>query len=151
MVESIPVENNQKGKKSTKIRFLKMKLIHRQDTKTIIPVLEDCINLNSDLYTDGYTAYNDVCNRFDNHHVTITKDKKIIEEYFPWVHTMISNAKRLFLGIHHKIGKGYMQLYLNEFCYKFNRRYMREKLVYSILKACINCPQKPVYTLRSCG
>ena len=36
---------------------------------------------------------------------------------------MISNAKRNFLGIHHSMKKEYLQNYLNEFCYKTNRRY----------------------------
>ena len=41
----------------------------------------------------------------------------------PWVHTMISNAKRNLPGIHHSMTKYYLQNYLNEFCYKTNRRY----------------------------
>lgn len=28
----------------------------------------------------------------------------------------------LFLGVHHSIGKDYLQNYLNEYCYKLNRR-----------------------------
>jgi transposase-like protein len=151
MIESVPAEKKKKNKKANKIGYLKMKLIQRQNAQTIVPVLKNSINFDSAVQTDGFRAYNDLCNHFEKHQVTITKDKTLTEEYFPWVHTMISNAKRLFLGIHHKIGKGYMQLYLNEVCYKFNRRYMRENLVYSIINACINCPAKPVYTMRSCG
>lgn len=36
---------------------------------------------------------------------------------------MISNAKRNFLGTHHSMNKVYLQNYLNEFCYKTNRRH----------------------------
>jgi len=36
---------------------------------------------------------------------------------------MISNAKRNLLGINHQIKDDYLQNYLNEFCYKTNRRY----------------------------
>ncbi|HIP36061.1 MAG TPA: IS1595 family transposase, partial [Crocinitomix sp.] len=42
-----------------------------------------------------------------------------------WVHIAISNAKRTLLGIYHKIKGKYLQLYLDEFCYKLNRRYFR--------------------------
>ncbi len=52
------------------------------------------------------------------------------------VHTVISNAKRNLLGIHHMIGEDYLQNYLNEFCYKFNRKYFGEQLFYRLLIAC---------------
>ena len=35
----------------------------------------------------------------------------------------ISNAKRSILDTYHDIKAEFLQLYLNEFCYKFNRRY----------------------------
>ena len=38
------------------------------------------------------------------------------------------NAKRNLLGNYHKIKGKYLQLYLNEFVYKLNRRYFEEKL-----------------------
>ena len=41
---------------------------------------------------------------------------------------MISNAKRILLGVHYLIGKGYLQQYLNEFCYNVNRRYFGEEI-----------------------
>lgn len=39
-----------------------------------------------------------------------------------WVHIAISNTKRNFLGIYHKINGRYLQYYLDEFVYKLNRR-----------------------------
>ena len=55
-------------------------------------------------------------------------DKKSVEKILLWVHIAISNAKRLLLDMHHRIKNEYLQYYLNEFCYKFNRRYFGEKL-----------------------
>lgn len=45
-----------------------------------------------------------------------------------WVHIAISNVKRNLLGIYHKIKGKYLQLYLDEFCYKLNRRYFGNNL-----------------------
>lgn len=59
-----------------------------------------------------------------------------IEKVLPWVHTMISNAKRSLIGIHHMISKKYYQDYLDEFCYKVNRRYFGERLFDRLLFAC---------------
>jgi hypothetical protein len=40
----------------------------------------------------------------------------------------IRSAKRNFTGNYHKIKKKYLQLYLNEFVYKLNRRYFGERI-----------------------
>ena len=59
----------------------------------------------------------------------VHKDKKgTTKETLKWVHITISNAKRNLLGNYHKIKGKYLQLYLNEFVYKLNRRYFEEKL-----------------------
>jgi len=43
-------------------------------------------------------------------------------ENLPWVHTVISNAKKMTSGVHHSVAKDYLQNYLNEYCWKINRR-----------------------------
>ncbi len=49
----------------------------------------------------------------------------------------ITNAKRNFLGNYHKIKGKYLQLYLNEFVYKLNRRYFGEKIFDRLIIASI--------------
>ena len=61
-----------------------------------------------------------------------------MEKILPWVHIAISNTKRLFLDMHHRIKNEYLQYYLNEFCYKFNRRYFGEKLFDKVVLAAIS-------------
>ncbi|MFN3908624.1 MAG: transposase, partial [Flavobacterium sp.] len=46
-------------------------------------------------------------------------------------------AKRNLLGNYHKIKGKYLQLYLNEFVYKLNRRYFGEKLFDRVVVAAI--------------
>jgi len=45
-----------------------------------------------------------------------------------WVHIAVSNAKRTLLGIYHQVKGKYLQLYLDEFCYKLNRNYFGNHL-----------------------
>jgi len=65
-------------------------------------------------------------------HITEKSDKETTKETtketLMWVHIAISNAKRNFTGIYYKIKRKYLQLYLNEFVYKLNRRYLGEKI-----------------------
>jgi hypothetical protein len=58
-------------------------------------------------------------------HKQISKTE--VAKILPWVHIAISNAKRMLLDIFHDIKPEYQQDCLNEFCYKFNRRYFGEQ------------------------
>jgi hypothetical protein len=73
--------------------------------------------------TDGWRGYYKLP-EIIKEHKRLTVPQKQAHKLLPWVHTAISNAKRLLLGTHHSIGKSYLQNYLNEFCYKLNRRYV---------------------------
>jgi len=55
-------------------------------------------------------------------HMTEKSSEKTKKETLKWVHIAIGNAK-VDLQKFHKIKRKYLQLYLNEFIYKLNRRY----------------------------
>ncbi len=61
-------------------------------------------------------------------HLTEKSTEQTTKETLKWVHIAISNAKRNFVGNYHKIKRKYLQLYLNEFVYKLNRRYFGERI-----------------------
>ncbi|MDO4950219.1 MAG: transposase, partial [Bacteroidales bacterium] len=46
----------------------------------------------------------------------------------PWVHIAIANAKSLFQDMYHGIKDEFLQGYLDEFCYKFNRKYFGDRV-----------------------
>jgi hypothetical protein len=64
--------------------------------------------------------------------------KKEVGEILPWVHIAISNAKRQLINTYHSIKPEFLQKYLDEFCYKFNRQYAGEALFNRLLVACVN-------------
>ena len=59
-------------------------------------------------------------------------------EHLKWLHTIISNAKVNVEGTFHGLGKKYLQSYLNEFCYRFNRRFFLSELFIRIFISCIS-------------
>lgn len=86
------------------------------------------LDKNATVTTVGKTSYRalkDICIK---HIAVIIEDKKQVSKAFPWVHTAISNAKKKLLELHHHVKDNYMQNYLNEFCYKFNRRNFEDNL-----------------------
>ena len=57
-------------------------------------------------------------------------------EELPIVHRVISLLKRWLLGRLHGVSDRYLQCYLNEFCFRFNRRDTTRPIYESLLKAC---------------
>lgn len=71
-------------------------------------------------------------------HITTKSDKETTKTTLKWVHIAMSNAKRNLLGVYHMIKPKFLQAYLNEFCYKLNRRYFGFKLFNRLVIATIN-------------
>jgi len=122
--ESKPVEDSEKSKKYNKkkqVRFIKMQTIYSYKKDDMEVAVTDIIEKGSNIISDDSNSYNNLKNNYKHEGQVIPKNK--INEILPWVHTAISNAKRLFLDVHHRIDDDFLQSYLNEFCFKFNRRY----------------------------
>lgn len=127
--------SSKKQKKPTKFRYVRMAVMDNQKSETVVSIIKQNIHYDSVIKTDKYTSF---VNIKDNvwAHQAIKSDPAESEKMLPWVHTMISNAKRSLLGVHHMVSKKYIQNYLDEFCYKVNRRYYGEKLFDRLLIAC---------------
>ena len=122
--ESFTVEDSellQKYSKTKKLGFIKMKVLNSLKKDEILDKVMEQITEGSDIITDGSNSYNDISKHYN--HISQVIEKKDIEKILPWVHTTISNAKRLILDMYHGIDDDFLENYLNEFCYKLNRRY----------------------------
>lgn len=125
-----------KNKKSSAFRYVKMCVIPNSASQTMNEVVSTFTNPATTIKSDGWKGFNKI------KEVTAKHIKKVVRpteasKVLPWVHTMISNAKRNFLGINHKIKDVYLQNYLNEFCYKTNRRYFNDKLFDRLMVAAV--------------
>lgn len=136
-VQSKPSSQNNKNKPNRKAGFIKMKVIEKVTKDEINHEVKKVILPSARVITDGNRCYSDLKRQVAGHEVIICKDKKDVSKIFPWVHIAISNAKKMYLGIHHSIKRTFMQNYLSEFCYKFNRRYFGDKLFDRLMVACI--------------
>lgn len=115
-------DNKDKNRPNKKVGYLKMKVIPNLKTDTINKHIEEFVETNTIVITDDSTSYNKITTSIE--HIGQKVDKKEVNKVLPWVHKAISNSKRLLLDVHHRIDADFLQNYLNEFCYKFNRRYI---------------------------
>jgi transposase-like protein len=136
MAESTPLEDIETGKTSKHVRYFKAKVLKTHLSDEIDNVLQESFDEKSIVFTDKSTSYVDISNYVELH-FSEKSNKDTTQETLKWVHIFISNAKRNLLGNYHKIKGKYLQLYLNEFVYKLNRRYFGEKLFDRVVVAAI--------------
>lgn len=137
MVESKDVSplEQKPNKPVKKVGFLKMKVIQNLKSETINEKIEKGIEKGTETLSDDYSSYNKITNQVKHTSLKVTKEN--LSKVLPWVHLTISNAKRLLLDIHHRIDDDFLNNYLNEFCYKFNRRYFKTGLMDRLLIASV--------------
>jgi Zn ribbon nucleic-acid-binding protein len=132
MVESFPLEVN--GQQQRYCGYFKMKACSSERKSSTQQMVESSIDRASVVFTDQSTSYVDLKNLV-NLHVSYKSSKQNVDQ-LKWVHIAIANAKRNLLGIYHVIKEKYLQHYLDEFCYKLNRRYninLFDNLVVSLI------------------
>jgi len=127
MAESTPLEDLEKGTSSKQCRYFKMKVLPTHKSENVNEMIEKSFDEKSIVFSDKSTSYVDI-SKYVETHITEKSTTETTATTLRWVHIAISNVKRNLLGVYHKIKGKYLQNYLNEFCYKLNRRYFGERL-----------------------
>jgi len=130
------------GKKIGRVRF---KIIPDASTENLKPFIEENIELNSEVITDGWTGYSFLKQSADYKHneKIISKSGKEAHELLPHIHLVISLVKRWISGTHQgKMSPKYLEYYLDEFAFRFNRKMStyRGKLFYRIMQQAVTTP-----------
>lgn len=129
---SIALATDETGKP----RFVRMNVLNKVSTIEIQRVAQDCIKIGSTVTSDGLGAYKRLKDIGYNH---ISKNfYQADDDFLKWVHVVISNAKAFILGTYHGLGQTHLQSYLDEFCYRFNRRAYPRELFGRLLNACLS-------------
>ncbi len=126
--------------------FLKMQVVEHVDTKEVKAFSDKCITPSQDLKTDGSPTLKTL----EGEHRVESKvvPPKETSKWLPWVHIAIANLKRYLLGTFHGVSGSHLQKYLDEFCYRFNRRFWLLQIPERLLVSAIQClPVKPERSL----
>lgn len=89
--------------------------------------------------SDGHSSYAVVAHLGFVHQPVVVKHQPEGAAAFPFVHTLISNAK-MWLGgtFHGSVRPAYLSAYLAEFCYRFNRRKRHRQGFARLLPSCLS-------------
>lgn len=120
------------------VGFARMHVVEHVDKETIGRIVTEDIVQGQTIKTDGWKAYGVVKERGYNHQQWVNLTPKEVKNSLKWVHIISSNAKAFLLGTFHGIGKKHLQTYLDEFCYRFNRRHWEGQGFDRLVTACAN-------------
>lgn len=123
-------------KRGPKAGFMAMKAVDTISQKTIKGFIERHFRNGQTVFTDAFPAMNSV-KETQNHMPKITPPEEA-SKWLPLVHIMIGNMKKFLNGTYHGVTGRFLQEYLDEFCYRFNRRFWENELPLRLLNACLS-------------
>jgi transposase-like protein len=116
--------------------FAKMQAVKMINAKTIVKFAKDTIEPGSHVQSDGLSVYPALDKHGFVHEPLKIKNRKA-HVVLPHVHIFISNLRSFVMGTYHGLDEIHLQQYLDEFCYRFNRRRHYHELFDRLLLACI--------------
>jgi hypothetical protein len=96
------------------------------DKALVAGFVEQEVESGAVVHTDGWDGYRRL-NRSGYHHNRIVQGKgREAIHILPHIHRVFANLKTWLLGTHHgRTEQKYLQAYLNEYVFRFNRRFWR--------------------------
>jgi Zn ribbon nucleic-acid-binding protein len=125
--------------------YAKVKVVSNFKAKTIEAFAEENITHNSQIITDGFQSYKSQKLKKDYFHKFENFDKSDNHSDLKWMHIFISNAKAFINGTLHGLNGDSLQSYLNEFCYRFNRRHIPDLVFDKLLRSMFLCKPQTYY------
>ena len=130
-----------------------MQVVPDLKADTAVEIVKEKIDSKDELTTNDSKTFYKLHQAIKSQKAQVIKPEDL-QKILPWVHISIANVKRLLLDMHHQLKKEYLQYCLNEYCYKFNRRYFGEKMLDRLMFAAANYNtdfKSRIYNRSLCG
>jgi transposase-like protein len=150
-VEVIPYEALGKDRETmiTRIRAGRVRISVAPDlaAATLVPWVQRNVAVGSRVLTDGNASYNGLGGLGYTHERVFASHKKISTgQYLPLVHLVIVNLKSWLRGTHKgAVLPKHLPAYLNEFTFRFNRRFWRGPAFTRALGLATHTGERPDY------
>lgn len=128
---------NAKGEKSRRTVYagrLRLRQVPDRGSKTLSGFVQENVAKGSLVHTDGWGGYEELSSLGYTHEpLVLDGDPERTDAHLPMIHIAFSNLKTWLKGTHHGVGKEHLQAYLDEFVFRFNRRFYPMTAFASIL------------------
>lgn len=112
--------------------YLKMQVVENLKGETVGAFAKDNIAYGSIIQSDAYHSYRKPLAEDYSHRYAVFDSNS---DMLLWLHVIIGNAKAFLLGTYHGRCRCNLQSFLDEFCYRFNRRGFKDELFSRLLHA----------------
>ena len=104
---------------------LRLRMIPDRTAASLLGFARDSIAQGSHVTTDDWGGYDRLDLECGLKHSAFAErgDPEVAEAHLPLIHLVFSNLKAWLLGTHHSVSDRHLQAYLNEFTFRFNRRF----------------------------
>jgi hypothetical protein len=104
---------------------LRLVVVPDRTAKTLCGFVEANVDPSTEmLVTDAWGGYASLAKRGYQHLACPERgDPDVAEDYLPIIHLVFGNLKAWINGTHHGVSADHLQAYLNEFTFRFNRRF----------------------------
>jgi len=120
---------NQKTNKITKHGLagrVRLQKISNKTADSIDKFAMNCIEQGATIVSDDGTEFTNLKKLGFNHRsITMRGDREKMDKHLPMISRVTSNLKTWIDGTFHSVGQKHLQAYLNEFMFRFNRRFYR--------------------------
>lgn len=109
------------------VHYIKMFVIDNLSADTLDKIVRKHIDKDTVIVSDGSSSHINFEGYFKGYerHVESNVDS-VVKTHLPRVHVVIGRYRSGIAAIHGEVDKQFLQLYLNEFCWKFNRRFFKD-------------------------
>jgi transposase-like protein len=124
-----------------------MVVIPDASAETLLPWIKSSIEMGTKIHTDGWKGYNGLEALGYSHIATLQTHKgHKTGKWLPLVHLIVSNLKSWLAGTHKgAVTHKHLQAYLNEFTFRFNRRFWRGPAFLRALGLAVSVNDWPQY------
>lgn len=128
----VAIEKNAAGKPG----FVAIEALDSLAKANIIDFARRRLHPDAVCHTDAFPSLSGLAVQV-THIARITPPEEA-DHWLPWVHILIANLKRFLLGTFHGAVRPHrLQEYIDEFVYRFNRRYWEEQIPNRLLALCL--------------
>jgi len=115
------------------------KVIEDYSSASLKPIFEEHISNEADILADGWAGYKPIKEDYPALDQILSDAGK----NFKMLHIQIRNFKNWLRGTHSYCNREYLQNYIDEYFFRFNRRNHRGSILDKIIERCVD--QSPIY------